>query len=189
MLDFLKNIDTQLLLIINGHHNSFCDAFMWQASGKYFWFPFILVIAYIIFKYRKQSWVIFLSIAILILLTDQISSHLLKNLVERLRPSHEPSLQGMLHFMKNYQGGLYGFVSSHAANSFGLALFLSLLFRNKIFTVSIFIWATTVSYSRIYLGVHYPGDVLGGIIIGLSVGSLVYWLIAKFLKNIKNDSE
>jgi undecaprenyl-diphosphatase len=188
MLDYLKNIDSQLLLFINGHHNSFWDAFMWQASGKYFWFPFILVIGYIIYKYRKQSWIIFLSVAVLVVLTDQISSHLIKNLVERLRPTHEPSLQGLIHIINNYQGGLYGFVSSHAANSFGLTIFFSLLFRNKFFTMGIFAWTAIISYSRMYLGVHYPGDILGGMLVGFLCGYMVFIIMNKILKTVKKDS-
>ena len=181
MLETLKNIDTQLFLAINSHHNAMFDSIMWFCSGKLSWLPFyILLLAYIIYKYRKQSIFIILGIALMIAISDQISSGLIKNLVERLRPSHEPALEGLIHFVNGYMGGKYGFVSSHAANSFALALFTSLIFRNKIFTYSIFIWATVVAYSRIYLGVHYPGDVLGGIVVGTFSAILVFYLLKKF---------
>jgi undecaprenyl-diphosphatase len=181
MLEALNNIDTQLLLFINGHHNPFFDALMWQISGKWFWIPlYIALLAYIIFKFRKKSIFIILGIVVLILISDQISSGLIKPLVERLRPSHNPAIENMLHYVNNYKGGKYGFVSSHAANSFAIALYLPLLFRNRIFTYCIIFWALIVSYSRIYLGVHYPGDVLGGMIVGVFSAILVYYLLKKY---------
>ena len=188
MLEYLKNIDTHLLLFINGHHNSFWDAVMWQLSSKLFWIPFyIILLTYLIYKYKKHSWILIISIVLVVVLSDQVSSHYIKHLVERLRPTHEPALKGMIHILKNYTGGSFGFVSSHTANSFGLATFLSLLFRNRIFTVFAFIWATSISYSRIYLGVHYPGDVLGGIIVGILISFLVFWILSKIVR-IKPES-
>ena len=188
MLEYLKNIDTQLLLFINGHHNSFWDAVMWQLSSKLFWVPFyVILLAYLIYKYKKHSWILILSIVLVVVLADQVSSHLIKHLVERLRPTHEPTLNGMVHILKNYRGGSFGFVSSHAANSFGLATFLSLLFKNRTFTLFVFVWATSIAYSRIYLGVHYPGDVLGGIAVGILISCLIFWILTMIIQ-IKPDS-
>ena len=184
MLEYLKHIDTQLLLFVNGHNSPFIDSIMWQISGKWQWIPlYVALLSFIIYKYRKQSLFIVVGLVIAITISDQISSGLLKNMVERLRPSHEPSLETLLHIVNNYRGGSFGFVSSHAANSFALALFLSLLFRNRIFTCSIFVWAAVVAYSRIYLGVHYPGDVLGGIAVGMLSALFIYWVLAKFFLN------
>lgn len=188
MLQFLKNIDTQLLLFLNGHHNSFFDAVMWQFSDKFFWIPlYLCLLGYIIYKYKKQSLIIIAAIIVIIALADQISSGIIKPLVERLRPTREPLLAQLIHTVNNYKGGKYGFVSSHAANAFALATFLSFLFKNKVFTISILIWATLVSFSRVYLGVHYPGDVICGAIIGITVSYFVYKLYLKVLVKIQNS--
>ena len=115
-------------------------------------------------------------IGVLITLCDQTASHLIKSAVLRLRPSHEPDLVSLVHLSKVGSGGLYGFASSHAANAFGLAMFLYLALdaNFKILKYWLFVWAVLVSYSRIYNGVHYPGDVLTGALIGISFACLIY---------------
>jgi undecaprenyl-diphosphatase len=113
--------------------------------------------------------ILILTIIIAVTLSDQISV-LIKNSVHRLRPCHEPSLEGMVHLVKGYCGGLYGFVSSHASNSFMVAMLCLLLIRRWWFTWFIIIWALVIGYSRIYLGVHYPGDVICGSILGMLIG-------------------
>ncbi len=176
MIEFLNKIDTDFLLFLNGLHNSFFDFVMYWISNKYIWIPFYLfLIALIIKNYKKKSVIIILCLVLLIVLTDQISSHLIKNQVQRFRPTHEPSLEGLIHIVNNYRGGKYGFVSSHAANAFGLATFISILFKKKYKYLGfyLFAWAAIVSYSRIYLGVHYPGDVICGGILGFLLGFCV----------------
>jgi undecaprenyl-diphosphatase len=106
-------------------------------------------------------------------------------LVERLRPSHDPVIGNQIHIVNNYRGGLYGFISSHAANTFAIAVFLALLFKRKVFTISIIIWASIVSFSRIYLGVHYPGDVLCGAILGTGLGFLIIFVLNYTLSSKK----
>lgn len=182
MIEFLKNIDNHLFLILNGFHNAFFDKVMWYISSTTFWIPaYLILLAYFIFKYRKRSLYIVIAIAIIILISDQVASGIIKPLAERLRPSHEPTLKGLVHIVNGYKGGMFGFVSSHAANTFGLAIFLVLLFKNRYFSVVILLWASIVSYSRIYLGVHYPGDVIGGAIIGLLAAWMVFKLLNWFL--------
>jgi undecaprenyl-diphosphatase len=186
MIDFLNELDTRLLLAINGHHTPFWDTVMWQLSDRFIWIPFYLaLIGFVIYEYKKKSWMIFIGIFITILLADQIASGIIKPLVERLRPTHNLTLSGIIHIVKNYRGGQFGFVSSHAANTFALAVFLSYLFRNRIFTLGILCWASIVSFSRVYLGVHYPGDVIGGALIGIAVSIGVSLIIRKYLLDDK----
>ena len=185
MIEFLNILDKNLLLEINSYNCPIVDLIMYLFSDKFFWIPLYAFLIFIIIrKYKKESILIFIMIALLITLTDQISSNLIKNSVQRLRPSHEPSLEGLLHFVNDYKGGDYGFVSSHAANTFGLAVFITLLLKSKIKWIGyvMFTYAFIVSYSRIYLGVHYPSDVIVAAFIGILMGWLIFKFYFVFLK-------
>ncbi len=169
--------DTDLFLFLNDVNSPFWDKVMWFVSGKYEWIPlYIILLGLIIWKYRMKSILIILMIPILITAADQISVKLFKEVFERLRPCHNPEIQHLVHTVNNKCGGKFGFVSSHAANSFALAGYLALVFRNKWFNMFILIWAALVSYSRIYLGVHYPGDIIGGAVLGMIIAGLVHML-------------
>ena len=179
-MDIINNIidlDTQLFLFFNSKHNEFFDVVMYWISNKFFWIPLYLFFFFLAYKQvGKRIWIVILAAALLILLSDQISVHAFKNVFLRLRPCHNLLLQSKVHLLNGYCGGTYGFVSSHAANTFALAMFLSLFFRRRInyFGVFIFSWATLVAYSRIYSGVHYPADVVIGAILGMAIGIVVF---------------
>lgn len=152
---------------------------MYWFSNKLFWIPLYLFLFFLAFKkVGKQIWLVALAAVLLILLSDQISVHAFKNVFLRLRPCHDIILQSKVHLLNGHCGGTYGFVSSHAANTFALAMFLYLFFRRKIkyFGLLIFTWAALVAYSRIYAGVHYPADVAVGAILGMGIGVAVFKL-------------
>lgn len=176
MIDFLTNLDSQLFLFLNGLHSEFWDSIMWWVSGKEEWIPlYMVILGWLIFRFKWRILYLIPFIVLLIVLSDQISV-LIKNTVQRFRPTHDPEIGNLVNTLNNYRGGKYGFVSSHAANSFALAIFTSLILKNRWFTVFIFFWAALVSYSRIYLGVHYPGDILFGALLGIALGMFTFWL-------------
>lgn len=148
---------------------------MYWASKETTWVPFYIFLLYLVVKNQsRQVVVIVLSIAVLITLSDQLSVHAFKNIFLRYRPCHNLLIQHLVHTYSGC-GGTYGFVSSHAANTFALASFLSILLHGfyKYFSFGLFAWATFVSYSRIYLGVHYPADILGGAVLGICLGTII----------------
>lgn len=179
MIDTLQNLDTQIYLLFNGLHTPFFDSFMMIFTGKYIWAPMYAVILYVIFRsYRPAEAAVYtIGIIIAIFLADQICATLIRPVVARLRPSNvDNPLSALAHLVDGYRGGSYGFPSCHAANSFALAVFLACLIRRRLFAAFILGWAALNSYSRLYLGVHYPGDLMVGAIIGSTIGASIWWL-------------
>lgn len=191
MIETLNNWDTQLFYFINGHHCTVMDWAMWFISSRWCWL-FVLVAMYSVVVYhydRKQWWLPLVAIGLCFLLADRGSVMLFKDTFCRLRPCHALT---DVHLFHEGCGGKYGFVSSHAANAFALATFFWLRYRKKenklSFTtikyelLKLYIWAIVLGYSRVYLGKHYPGDVLCGALFGVLVGWLVWLMIKKFEK-------
>lgn len=179
--DFIASfdgVDRPLMLVLNFDGGSVLDSLAVAFSSRLIWVPWALLLVYNLLSVRKMGWrrtvVVVVWMAVVVTLCDQVSSSLLKPLVGRLRPSHDADVCGMLHYVGSYRGGLYGFVSSHAANAFGAATFASFVVGKRVFAVSIFAFSALVAYSRIYLGVHYPGDVLGGCLLGVFTGVFCY---------------
>lgn len=193
MLEQLLHIDTEILLAINGWHAPWADTLMWIVSAKTTWIPlYLLLIVLLARRYRRPAmtsvkWlqrvpagaVIILVIGLAVGAADFIASGILKELVARPRPTRVAELEGVLHLVNGYRSGQYGFVSSHAANTMVVALLFSLIWRNKIATVGLMLWVAANCYSRMYLGVHYPTDILGGLIVGVLVAAVAYWWLGR----------
>jgi undecaprenyl-diphosphatase len=184
MIDELIEIDKKILVFLNSFHSPILDPVMLVITQTVFWIPLYAFLIFLLFKnYKKEAVWILLGAAITILLTDQITSTIMKPYFARLRPSHDPTIQNLVHIVGNYRGGLYGFSSGHAANTMGVALFVWLNLRTIYRWIGlIFIWAIIMSYTRIYLGVHYPGDIVVGGTIGLICG----WVSFKTVQFFRN---
>ena len=194
MLEQLLHIDTEILLAINGWHAPWADTLMWIISAKATWIPlYLLLIGLLVWRYRKPvmtsvKWlqkvpacvVMIAMIGLAVGAADFIASGILKELVARPRPTRVPELEGVLHLVNGYRSGRYGFVSSHAANTMVCALLFSMIWRKKIATVGLMLWVAANCYSRMYLGVHYPLDILGGLMVGCLVAMTAYVLLWKW---------
>ena len=152
---------------------------MLMVTRKETWLPFYLVIVYFIIKnYKNKAWLILLFLILTLIASDQLSV-LIKNLVMRFRPVHEPDVQNMVHNVLR-KGGLYGFVSSHASNTFAIYVFTSRIFKNRRYSLILLFWTLLICYSRIYSGVHYPLDILGGVILGAILAGIFYKILMFF---------
>lgn len=202
-MDSLIHIDQEWLLAINGRHAEWSDMLMWYVSQSATWLPlYALLVGLVVYRFGIQWYrstqntqniqntqntptlskqkallrvlIVLAGFAVAVGLSDFVSSGLIKPWVCRLRPTHEPALAGMVHLVNGYTGGMYGFVSSHAANTMACALLFSLLYRNRYATVGLMLWVALNCYSRMYLGVHYPGDIIGGLLVGAVLATLTY---------------
>ena len=175
----LIEFDQQLLLKWNGSTSLFWDGFMWVATSTYIWTPVAIALLYVIFRNNKlkEALLIIGMIGLVITLADQISSGICKPFFARFRPTQDPDLMYMIDIVNGYRGGRFGFTSSHAANTFAVAVFVSLLMRSWSLSITMILWAALNAYSRIYLGVHYPGDIICGALVGLGCGSLAYFVV------------
>lgn len=177
MIEYLQHIDTSIFLFLNGMHASWCDVLFYWISNRFVWIPLYLFLGYLIIKqYGKRCWIPFILIVTIIILSDQ-SCNLIKKTVQRPRPSHNTELVEEIHLVAKpdgtlYKGGPYGFPSSHAANSMALAMFVAFVLKHKQKwpLILMFAWVLLISYSRIYLGVHYPGDIVVGWCLGVAFG-------------------
>ena len=200
-MDYLIHIDQQWLLAINGWHSEWADILMWYISKSTTWLPlYALLVGLIVYRFgilspslcregRRGSsllrvLIILAGFAVAVGVSDFVSSGIIKTWVCSLRPTHEPEIAGLIRLVNGYTGGLYGFVSSHAANTMACALLFALLYRNKYATVGLMLWVALNCYSRMYLGVHYPGDIIGGLLVGALFAGQVYAVVRCLLARV-----
>lgn len=189
-LQRLVDIDKQLLLTLNGSDSLYMDGVMKVYTSTVVWIPVALVLLFIVLKNNtpRTSLLVVLAVALTVIATDQMSSHLIKPLVGRLRPCQDPAIMHLVDTVNGYCSGGYSFTSSHACNSFGLFVIISLIIRNGLLSLSLLVWATINSFSRIYLGVHYPGDILCGALVGSAIGVVMYLIYSYMHRKIEYSS-
>jgi len=185
MIELIKSLDIILLDLINGTGRPFLDPIMIFLSNKYVWIPLYMYLIFFLYTYYgKYFWIPLLFILISLTLSDQFTSSFMKPYFQRLRPCLDENINIFIEVVKGC-GGKYGFASSHAANSMGLAVFyLMILKRKKILSYCILTWASLVGYSRVYLGVHYPGDIIVGFLVGSFFGYLCYLMCRLILTRL-----
>ena len=186
-------LDSQFFLYLNGLHTDWLDPIMIAITKMWVWLPLYVLWIFLAAKqYGKKCWWILLAVGVVVLCSDQLASHVCKPLFQRLRPCFNTDLQDLIYLPKGMAGGQFGFVSSHAANTFAIATFLTAAFREKYrwAWLTLFAWALLSSYSRIYIGFHYPGDIIAGAILGVLVGLIIWKLFQIVSKKIeKKKSE
>ncbi len=189
LIDYIAEIDTKIFLALNGMHTPWLDPVMWVLTGKFTWIPLYALLLW--WLYKRYQWreatVYLVAVVLTIVVADQVCGGALRGYIGRLRPANLGNpISHMVHIVNGYRGGNFGFPSCHGANSFGLAVIMSLIMKRRWFTLSILAWATLNSYTRLYLGVHYPGDILAGATIGSLAGwgqySLAQWVIRRCIK-------
>jgi undecaprenyl-diphosphatase len=178
MITKIQEWDESLFLFLNSLRLDWMDPAMSTLTGTYIWVPLYVFLVYLIFKWYGMAGLWYVgAIILLILLADKFTSAFMKPYFERLRPCHDPRWEGMIHTFAGC-GGRYGFASSHASTTFALATYMFLLFKGKIQAMPwLFLWAGLISYTRVYLGVHYPLDILVGGLVGVAAGILVFSLV------------
>ena len=187
----LSTIDSDLFLFLNGLHAEWMDKVMVLVTDMWVWLPlYILLIYWTVKQYGKRCWWVFLAVGVVVLCSDQLASHVCKPLFQRLRPCYNLDFQDLIHLPKGMAGGRYGFVSSHAANTFAIAAFLTPALQNyrPWPAIVLYLWAFLSSYSRIYIGYHYPGDIVCGAVLGMLIG-LIIWKVFQIIQQKVGKSE
>lgn len=185
-IPYLDHLDKELIILLNFDGGKWMDNFWYLLTWRFLWLPMAVVVLITLFNlcpgsfFHKSLFV--LSCLLMVLVLDQVSSGIIKPLVCRLRPSHDPSICGMLHYVNGYHGGQYGFVSGHATNNVGIITWLYLIYKNKLAKICFVLYAVFICYTRIYLGVHYLGDILCGSLLGFTIAYLSFKLVSKRFK-------
>ena len=194
MIEQIVQWDKELLVALNGSSSLFLDGVMMTITETSTWIPLFVCLLYAVIRNNtwRRSLRIIAVIALLVTLADQFASGFCKPYFHRLRPSQSPDLANVIDLVNDYRCGLYGFISSHAANTFSVSVFFMLLFRDKRINLLLPVWPLLASYSRMYLGVHYPLDIaagtLWGILCGVAVYGLYRWISLRLCPQVRTNS-
>lgn len=194
LIEQIEKLDRQILFAVNEAHSSFLDTVMWEVSQPRFGIPFYILFIYLLYRHfgLRNTIVIAVSAGAAVGLADLSAKYLFKEIFERYRPSQNFEIKEQLHYVNNYHGGMFGFVSSHAANMFAIAMVIGLWLKKKMkYSIYLlFLWAGLIGYSRVYLGVHYPSDVFCGALLGMLIAFIVYKVIikTKLVDDVKEKS-
>lgn len=185
----MLNIDQSLTLFINGSNSLFVDGIALTATHTSTWIPLMIVLLYTIIQGNdlRGVFLFIIAFALCIILSDQMASTVCKPLFERWRPTHDPKIMYIVDVVNGYRGGKYGFFSSHAANTMSIAVFLSYILKNKKLSIWLFSWVALNCWTRVYLGVHYVGDITVGLIWGTIVGYTIYKLYKYYLLKVETS--
>jgi len=181
-MEELIHFDKQLLLMVNGSDSLFLDSLVMMLTDARTWIPLYVGLLFLVWRNNRTPREIFYVVAaagLCVLFAGAVDDEIVKPLVARWRPTHDPEIGHLVDVVNGYRGGNYGFFSAHAANTFSIALFFSLLVRNRLLTVFLVCWSLTNCWTRLYLGVHYPGDITVGLLWGSLVGYGVYRLYCR----------
>lgn len=182
-------MDAYLTLLINGSDSAYVDGIAMLATKVWVWLPLYCAILFTVMRNfkRRNALIVIAALVLTVVICDQVASSIFKPLVCRLRPSHDPELAGLIDLVDGYRGGRYGFFSSHAANTMGITMLLGLLLQHRITIASLAFWSLLNCWTRVYLGLHFVGDIVTGLVFGAIVGSLIYYSIRHFSNILKCD--
>lgn len=178
-------MDATLTLLINGSDNVYLNGVAMLATKVWIWIPLYIAILSVLYR-QSRDWrqfcILLCSLLLVVVIADQVASCIFKPLVCRWRPSHDPEIQHLVDIVNGYRGGKYGFFSSHASNTMGITVFLSLLFRQRLVTLTLLFWSLLNCWTRVYLGLHYVGDITVGLLFGAFVGYMLYTAATHIIK-------
>jgi undecaprenyl-diphosphatase len=191
MMEEIIHLDKQLLLLLNGSESLFLDYVVLTLTNAKTWIPLYLALFYVLWKTYRNNWceilLILAAAGLCVVLAGTVDDTIVKPLVARWRPTHDPEIGHLVDVANGSRGGNYGFFSAHAANTFSIALFFSLLMRHRLFVCFMVAWSLVNCWTRIYLGVHYPGDITVGLLWGALVGYGVYRLYCRITLPARYD--
>lgn len=186
----LTDIDRSVLAFFNGSGSLFVDNLAVILTSGLTWIPLYLSLLYVVIKNNdtmKQIMLVVGCVILSIILSDGMADFIVKPMVERLRPSNDPFIKYTVNVVNDMRGSSYSFFSAHASNTFCVAMFFSLLVRNKVFVITMVSWSLVNCWTRMYLGLHYPSDILAGLVWGGISGSLAYYVYIKSYLHIYKD--